>query len=189
MKIHVIDHERTTIDTIKESVLFALYFILFFIVLILRFTIGIIYVPSEGLFSPILFSEKPILAGFSRFCYCTLTVYLFITTPRLLGIPLYFISLIPLILIGVLLAIYCSHNDRSAEKQRSSHYEYTGKRNKRSSSGTSSTNIFAGLSMADAKKKYRELLKQYHPDNVSAGDEDVAKQIIEDYQRYQKAHG
>ena len=189
MKIHVIDHERTALDAIKRVILFPLYFVLFVIIYILRFTVGIIYVPSEGVFSPILFSDSVSRARLSRLCYTALTVYLFITKPHLLGIPLYFIPLMPMILFGLLLAIYCSHKDRDEEKQRSGHYEYTGKRNHRSSSGTGSTNIFAGLSMADAKKKYRELLKQYHPDNVSDGNEDVAKQIIEDYQRYQKAHG
>ena len=119
---------------------------------------------------------------------------------------LYFISLLPMILLCLLGSIGVVIGDCEKEKQDNSHYthtyedryEYFFKRDDHSNfrrddrghiGGMHGTNIFAGLSDGEAKKKYRELLKQYHPDNVSAGNEDVAKQIIEDYQSYQKKHG
>lgn len=43
-------------------------------------------------------------------------------------------------------------------------------------------NIFAGLSPDEAKDKYRDLLKMYHPDNLETGDAEKAKEIIAQYE-------
>lgn len=43
-------------------------------------------------------------------------------------------------------------------------------------------NIFAGLSPEEAKDKYRDLLKKYHPDNLETGDAEKAKEIIAQYE-------
>lgn len=45
-------------------------------------------------------------------------------------------------------------------------------------------NRFMGLDKNEAKEKYRELMKIYHPDNAETGDADISKQIIAEYEEY-----
>lgn len=46
--------------------------------------------------------------------------------------------------------------------------------------------IFRGLAPDDAKKRYRELQKQYHPDNAS-GDAEMSREINDQYREYCEA--
>lgn len=53
---------------------------------------------------------------------------------------------------------------------------------------TSSENVFFGLDKAEAKKKYRELMKKYHPDNAETGNADKAREINEMYDEYEELY-
>lgn len=46
-------------------------------------------------------------------------------------------------------------------------------------------NLFEGLDPEAAKRKYRELLKKYHPDNMN-GDTEKTTKIINEYRNYSK---
>lgn len=50
----------------------------------------------------------------------------------------------------------------------------------------SSENIFFGLTPEEAHKKYKKLLKTYHPDNLKTGDADKAQEIITMYEEYEE---
>lgn len=53
---------------------------------------------------------------------------------------------------------------------------------------TAHSSFFEGMSIEDAKKEYRKLMKQYHPDN-EGGDLEMSQKISEDYRRFCGAHG
>ena len=46
-------------------------------------------------------------------------------------------------------------------------------------------NIFSGLSIMEAKKLYRKLIRKYHPDNLD-GNAEYTKKITTDYMAYTK---
>jgi len=46
--------------------------------------------------------------------------------------------------------------------------------------------LFDGLTDADAKAKYRQLMKENHPDNSETGDAEYAAQIVEEYNKFKK---
>ena len=48
---------------------------------------------------------------------------------------------------------------------------------------TACGNIFSGMSKEEAKKKHRELVKQYHPDNPT-GDAAMFLRITREYEAY-----
>jgi len=48
--------------------------------------------------------------------------------------------------------------------------------------------FFAGMSLEEAKKEYRRLMKLYHPDNVN-GDAEMSKRISVAYSQYCAAYG
>lgn len=60
-------------------------------------------------------------------------------------------------------------------------YSHSGYQNQEASDEREN-NIFAGMSPEEAKEKYRELLKKYHPDNLETGDAEKAKDIIAQYE-------
>lgn len=45
-------------------------------------------------------------------------------------------------------------------------------------------NLFAGMTEADAKREYRKLMREYHPDNTVTGDKEMAQKIQADYESY-----
>ena len=49
--------------------------------------------------------------------------------------------------------------------------------------------LFDGMTMNEAKKEYRRLMKQVHPDNAGGGDPEMAKKISEAYNNYRKRVG
>lgn len=48
--------------------------------------------------------------------------------------------------------------------------------------------FFDGLTVEEAKKEYRKLMKMYHPDN-SNGDEEMSKKISAAYDQYRALYG
>lgn len=48
--------------------------------------------------------------------------------------------------------------------------------------------FFDGMTIEEAKKEYRKLMKQYHPDN-SNGDEEMSKKVSAAYAQFCAAHG
>lgn len=45
-------------------------------------------------------------------------------------------------------------------------------------------NLFEGLSMQQAKIKYRNLVKEYHPDNLKTGDKEKFQKITKEFNQY-----
>lgn len=105
----------------------------------------------------------------------------------LLIMPIIFKLLIVLFLgISLLFGAYTMWDDYHADtnKQKS----YSGNNNRTTDSFKPKSGIFDGLTPEEAKRKYRQLIKQYHPDNYN-GDNSMAQKIISEYNTYCKYAG
>ena len=84
------------------------------------------------------------------------------------------------ILAGVILFVTVLMHILVAKKEKfSSNDEYSGERK----TTYSRDGIFSGLTLEEAKKKYRSLMKQYHPDNMG-GDLEKSKEISLAYHEF-----
>ena len=77
------------------------------------------------------------------------------------------------ILLESVVVIYAMKNDKTTDEEGNNTYSHVGK----------ASSFFAGMDADMAKKTYRKLLKQYHPDNAE-GDLETTQKIIEDYKNY-----
>ena len=77
------------------------------------------------------------------------------------------------VLLESVVVIYTMKNNRTTDEEGNNTYSHVGK----------VSSFFAGMDADMAKKTYRKLLKQYHPDNAE-GDLETTQKIIEDYQNY-----
>jgi hypothetical protein len=83
------------------------------------------------------------------------------------------------ILIDALFAAYMVlHSDSASTKQKGNSAE-----TKKTQGG-----FFDGMNLEDAKKEYRKLMKQYHPDN-NGGDLEMAQIISEAYRQFCVVNG
>lgn len=60
-------------------------------------------------------------------------------------------------------------------------------RNQRSTSGYKNP-FFDGMTVEEAKKEYRRLMKQYHPDNIN-GDAEMSKRVSAAYSQFCAVYG
>lgn len=84
-----------------------------------------------------------------------------------------FIIISSILVIGELLFAYFLAKEDSNPKRT----EKTAKR---------TNSLFGGMTMDEAKREYRRLMKLYHPDN--GGDLEMSQQISREYSRYQKLY-
>lgn len=75
---------------------------------------------------------------------------------------------------------------KTENKQYYEQHKYDGRYSNQDTDeeGLSPSNIFAGLEPKEAKDKYRDLMKVYHPDNKETGDAEKAKDIVSQYEEY-----
>jgi len=71
----------------------------------------------------------------------------------------------------------CDTNDKSNEKENSSNESKYG------SSEECKNPFFDGMTLSEAKKEYRKLMKKYHPDNMG-GSLEMTQKITESYSNY-----
>lgn len=99
--------------------------------------------------------------------------------------PQIFIGL--LIIIGLaelLLAIFISGNKETYNNNKYSNY-----RNKSNNfNEEQKVAFFDGMSVEDAKREYRRLMKQYHPDN-NGGDGEMAQKVSAAFNQYKVIYG
>lgn len=89
---------------------------------------------------------------------------------------------------------YQKEQDQYGEQQEKwrnnqDHYEKQYNRNYENQEIDNSYRWFDNLSANEAKKKYHELMKKYHPDNTTTGNTDLAQEIQAAYDLYMEGHG
>lgn len=92
-----------------------------------------------------------------------------------------------ILLIDVICSAYLVKNSgkytNEDSKQNNSNYEY-----KQDTYKTYRNPFFDGMSLEEAKKEYRKLMKKYHPDNID-GSLEMTQKITEAYSKFCAASG
>ncbi len=92
--------------------------------------------------------------------------------------PIFFCTILGLFLFGILsLAIYTT---KHSEKKKT---HGSGEQEEYQTSEQQKDLFFDGMSLEEAKKEYRNLMKKYHPDNVG-GDLEMTQRISAAYSQY-----
>jgi predicted membrane protein len=76
------------------------------------------------------------------------------------------------------------NQNRSYEK---SSYERKNSNNNRTATNTAKTSFFEGMTMDEAKKEFRRLIKIYHPDN-QGGSLEMSQKITSEYEKFRTQH-
>lgn len=74
-------------------------------------------------------------------------------------------------------------------KNNQDHYDKQYDRNKEKQRNKNVYRWFDGLPANDAKRKYHELMKKYHPDNTTTGNTNLAQEIQAEYDLYMEERG
>jgi uncharacterized membrane protein len=76
------------------------------------------------------------------------------------------------------------NQNRSYEK---SSYERKNSDNTRTTTNTTKSSFFEGMTLDEAKKEFRRLIKIYHPDN-KGGSLEMSQKITSEYERFRTQH-
>ena len=110
-----------------------------------------------------------------------------IIVPATMGSLLWIIPIVPYVIFHFIITIYVYkkiiRDDATTNKGESSATGSGESGRSRESGG----GLFEGLLPAEAKKKYHELMKKYHPDNAD-GNPAMAKEISIAYDEYKLRH-
>lgn len=119
-----------------------------------------------------------------------ISIYLLLTVLVVMG-KLPIIGIVSGIIYGIILLI-CSirfilkkdiNVAEDKEDQAKEEKEGNKEKYKKDTNFDTTGSLFTGMSKEAAKKKYRELIKKYHPDN-KGGDQEICKRINTEYRRF-----
>ena len=109
-----------------------------------------------------------------------------------------FLPIVFWIIIGLILLLYFwAMLSDSIEREKPTDLDYDEQKSEQNSRGRSgqwfgenrSASFFAGLTGEALKRKYRMLMKKYHPDNRQTGDKVMAQKIQAEYEKQKKESG
>ena len=103
--------------------------------------------------------------------------YLGIAASAVLNPNVLFVIIGIIVILDTLFSIYIVSSRKNAESRRNNH---GGGHNTNSNTGYS---LFEGMSLEDAKREYRRLMKIYHPDNQN-GNLAMSQRINDEYSEF-----
>ena len=160
--------------------------IFYFILIYMMYFIYVLLLPIG-----LIVSEMPIQGMILLFVEYGGMIFLALFSPMAFWINLVMLSIYGLVFTYM---VYREEQEEEDSIDQESAYENTSGDSYRTYNGyweyfaRKKDIFFAGMSKTEAKKEYRRLMKQYHPDNAG-GDTEMTKRISEAYNEYKEANG